>query len=187
MGVEGRHGQGRPDAFVQRSVGPQDICDRGAGSGHCQTHKSHQIAQTAARTMAFRQQSWQAAQARDQSPLGAVAQISERKCRWLHGHQAVAGVDGLQIAEGGTVAAQDDVVAVVDQPIDRGVVERAATAAGAAGGLVDANGDAGLCCRNGAGESGQPGPDDVQVPAHGRNLAGLCCRRHVLACRGASE
>ena len=63
-------------------------------------------------------------------PALARAQVDEGEGRARLADQAALGADRLQVGEHRGIGAQDQVVAIVDRPVQGGIVERTAAAAG---------------------------------------------------------
>ncbi len=103
----------------------------------------------------------QPAAVRAHGEFAVALQVDEAEAGPGRRRQPVAGADQVEIAPDVAVAGQHQVVAVVDHPVQRRLVEGAAAAAGPGRGLVHHRRDAGAGELDRGGEAGQPAADHM--------------------------
>ena len=169
IGVEHRGAKRRPQAVVERPGGAQHPGNGGLGRAVVQAERRQVMGPAAARHPARgrRDPPGQAPGVGPDHPACARGEIDEGKGGAGLAVEHVVGTDVGEIFEDREVRAQHEVVAVIDQAIERRLKERTGAAARVVGGVVERDRAPGLDQRDRAGEAGDAGADDVNR-AHGR-------------------
>ena len=161
--VEHRRGERRPEAAPQRIVRGQALRDGLPLIGSRQPPGGQIGAKARPRhpTRAQQDPERQRPAVGSHHPALASRQIDKRKARRTRPDQAVRGTDGGEIGERATVAAHQQVIAVVDHPPERTVEERTAASTGLIGGFVQRDAPALAHEPYGGSQSREPGPDHM--------------------------
>ena len=161
--VQRRNRQGLPE-LLEQDAALADAVGHGvvrAGQGETEPRKIVPYPSIGHAPPGVEEPPRQSAGARPQAPSLAGAQIQEWKTRRNRSHQLVGGADVREIAHGGSVAGQQQMVAVVDGAIEPGIEIGPAAAAGLAAGLVEDDGMPRPRQRYRHGKAGHAGADDV--------------------------
>ena len=175
-GVEDRHGQRLPEAAVEHRAAVEAVGDAVPRPGGEQPQRPQIVGGMAAGHPAggHGDPPGQPALVRPQQPMLAARQVDEGKDGLRRCRQRRPAAEPVEIGEHRRVGAEDQVVAVVDAAAEGGVLEGAAAAAGMVARLVEAEtaAESFRRQRQRRRQAGQPGADDMDMPAGHRWRAG---------------
>ncbi len=177
VGVEGREQERLPQPLVEQAPAGHRLADRRRPAGPHQPRETEVVASARARHAATGGEDppRQAAGVGPQRPPFAAGQVDEREIGAGRPFHLVLGADRAQERARLVVARQQQVVAVVDGHAERGVVIGATAPARLTRTLVQHDPPRTIAKRNGGGEPGETGADDMDgASRHGRHPTPLC-------------
>ena len=168
LGVERRKEKRPSQTLVERPAASEDFADR-LLPPRAKEREQRQIVERARAGHATRADEYpprKPAAVRAEGPPLAGREVEEGKGRLFRPDQSVAGADRLEIGKHRPVAGEDEMIAVVDDEIERRIVIGAAAPAGLARRLIERDASARCGEPHGGGEAGETGTDDVSGAGH---------------------